>query len=29
MKHLGDITRIDGGEINEFCMAVTKYRFGG
>lgn len=29
MKHLGDITRIDGGEINEFCIAVTKYRFGG
>lgn len=29
MKHLGDITQIDGGEINEFCIAVTKYRFGG
>lgn len=29
MEHLGDITQIDGGEINEFCIAVTKYRFGG
>lgn len=29
MKHLGDITQIDGGEINGFCMAVTKYRLGG
>lgn len=29
MKHLGDITGIDGGEINEFCIAVTRYRLGG
>lgn len=28
MQHIGDITGIDGGGINEFCMAVTKYRFG-
>lgn len=29
MKHLGDITQIDGRGINRFFMAVTKYRFGG
>lgn len=35
MKHLGDITAIDGpstclwaSEIDEFAMAVTKFRFG-
>lgn len=36
MIHLGDITQIYGAgsavwasEINEFCVAVTNYRFGG
>lgn len=29
MQHIGDITGKDGGGINGFCIAVTKYRFGG
>ncbi len=28
MKHLGDIRRINGGGIEEFPVAVTKYHFG-
>jgi len=28
MKHLGDITKINGAEIEEFPIAVTKYRLG-
>lgn len=27
MKHLGNITRIHGGEIEPFCVAVTMHRF--
>ena len=28
MRHLGDITKIHGGEIEEIPIAVTKRRFG-
>lgn len=28
MKHLGDITKINGAEIEPFPIEVTKYRFG-
>ena len=28
MKHLGDITKINGAEIEPFPIAVTKFHFG-
>jgi hypothetical protein len=28
MKHYGDVSKINGAEVEPYCIAVTKSRFG-